>query len=229
MKPADDLWMNLPWLRDDEHAGTKRDEDSLSAALAMADRLESGVRLETLLAGVPGRRVFTVSEGGRQTLLVAVHDDVLGLHEMRDLDGGIARDASSPQDTALRNLVASLLRKAAAAPFSSEGWRTDDVQLMAGAIAADMADEACVNGIRITVRFATPLMPAVGVYQRKGRFNTNVSLPTSRGGVVFLTAMDGCVRLNENGSSIPFGPFDPMERLRMELAVSALSPAVVIR
>jgi hypothetical protein len=229
MKPADDLWMDLPWLRDDEHAGTKRDEDVLKAALTMAERLESDDPLDTLLGGVEGRRVFTVTEGGRRTLLVAMHEDVHGLREARELEHGMTADPSSPQGMPLRRLVASLLRKAAAAPFSSGGWRTDDVQLLAGAIAAGMDDEACSRGIRVTTRFATPLLPAVGVYQKKGRSNVNVSLPTCQGGVVFLTGIDGCVQLNENGSSIPFGPFDAMERLRMELAVAALPPAVVIR
>jgi hypothetical protein len=225
MKPLDDLWNDLPWVRDDADAGTDRDAQAVADALSMADRLESDEPLETLLAGVTGNRRLIVTEGGRQTLGISMHEQLRGLPEARGIGRHRTPGEADPTTMRIRRLAASLLRRAAAAPFSPQAWRVDPVQIHAGAIAAGLADDACEHGIRVNVRLATPLLPALGTYDLVGRGRIEIALPTTTGGAVFLTSTDGCVSLNENGMSVPFGPLDAMERLRLERAAAATPAA----
>lgn len=224
MKPVDDLWNDLPWIRDDADAGTDRDADAVADALVMADRLESDEALDTLLAGVTGNRRFIVTDNGRRTLSISMHEQLRGLPEARRIGRHRVPGKTDPTTMRIRRLAASLLRKAASAPFSPQAWKVDPVQIHAGAIAAGLADEAGEHGIRVSVRLATPLLPALGTYELDGRGKIEIALPTGTGGAVFLTSTNGCVSLNENGMNVPFGPFDVMERLRLERA-AALTPA----
>lgn len=218
MTPPDQIWNDLPWIRDDQKAGTQEEGDVLAAASTLADRLETDDPLEIMLGGVTGRRRIMVSESlkdtgpAKQILAITVHEDVRGLKEART--GG---------DPAMRSLAASLLRRAVDAPAAPGAWRHDPVALYAGAVAAHAEEQMCEVGMRVSVRLPTPLLPGLGTYEGAGRGRIAVPLPTTIGGAVFLTMTDGMISLNENGMSLKLGPFDPMERMRLAVAAGDLS------
>lgn len=218
MTPPDQIWNDLPWLRDDEDTGTQKEMDVLDAARALVDRLASDDPLEIMLGGVTGRRTIMVSEAlkgtgrAKQILAITVHEDVRGLKEARA--GG---------DPAMRSLTASLLRRAADAPTGPGGWAHDPVALYAGAVTAGTEEQLCEIGVRVNLRLPTPLLPGLGTYEVGGRGRIAVPLPTTIGGAVFLTMTDGLISLNENGMSLKLGPFDAMERMRLAVAAKKLS------
>lgn len=217
MTPPDQIWNDLPWIRDDQNAGTQEEGDVLSAASALADRLETDDPLEIMLGGVTGRRRIMVSESlkgtgrAKQILAITVHEDVRGLKEART--GG---------DPAMRSLAASLLRRAVDAPAAPGAWGHDPVALYAGAVTAHAEEQMCEIGMRVSVRLPTPILPGLGTYENAGRGRIAVLLPTTIGGAVFLTMTDGLISLNENGMSLKLGPFDAMERMRLAVAAQDL-------